>query len=39
MVNSNCAKFCGTLVKQLPLAMLAAIGFVDHEFDSHAVGG
>src|ERR1700678_594384 len=39
MVNSNRAKLRGALVEQLLLAILAAMGLVDHEVDSHAAGG
>lgn len=39
MMNAHGSKFCGAVVKQCLLAGLAAIGFVDHDFNSHLPGG
>jgi hypothetical protein len=38
VVHSDRPKFRGTLVEQFLLAILATIGFMDHQFDAHPMG-
>jgi hypothetical protein len=39
VMNTHGAKFCGAAVEKRLLAILAAIRLVDHDFNSHLLGG
>lgn len=39
VMNSNRSKFCSPVIEELLLAVLAAVGFVDHDFNSHLLRG
>src|ERR1700730_6050491 len=38
-MNAHSSQFGGALVEEFLLPGLAAVGFVDHHFDSHVAGG
>jgi|HubBroStandDraft_6_1064221.scaffolds.fasta_scaffold319968_3 hypothetical protein len=39
VVHAHSAKLCGAIVEEFLLAVLAAIGFEDHDFNSHLLRG